>query len=371
MSFKYVYMKNILCLIDTLGMGGAERQMIGLALLLKQRGYQVDLVTYYDHDFHSELVQRYGMGSLTLHVKNSPWSKLKAVRRHIKEKGGYDCVIAYKSGPNIIGCLLRLMGMKFRLIVSERNTTQQVRWKEIIQFSLYRKADFVVPNSQSQACFISEHFPWLKKKTVAITNFTDTNHFAANFTKVGEKMRIMTTARVASQKNILRYIDAIYLLRKRGVNNVHFDWYGDVQTGEESYGEKVFDKVKEMQLEDVITFHPATPNILVHYQQCDVFCLPSNYEGFPNVVCEAMSCGKPILCSRVCDNPYIVREGENAHMFDNTCVEDMADKIQQICTMKQVELTQWGKRSREIAVELLSMNAFVDKYIKLIENGIR
>lgn len=360
-------MKKILCLIDTLGMGGAERQMIGLALMLKQRGYRVDLVTYYDHDFHAELVQHYGLGSVTLHVGSSPWSKLMAVRSYIQEKGGYDCVIAYKSGPNIIGCLLRLMGMKFRLIVSERNTTQHIGRKENIQFSLYRKADFVVPNSQTQVYFISEHFPWLKKKTVAITNFTDTNYFAANFTEVGEKLNIMTTARVASQKNILRYIDTIYLLRKRGVKNVHFDWYGDVQAGEEAYGEKVFDKVKEMHLEDMITFHPATPKILVHYQQCDIFCLPSNYEGFPNVICEAMSCGKPILCSRVCDNPYIVKEGENALMFDNTNVEDMADKIQQICTMTQDNLTQWSKRSREIAVELLSMNAFADKYIKLIE----
>lgn len=69
-------MKKVLCLIDTLGMGGAERQMIGLALFLKEKGYHVDLVTYYDHDFYAELVDRYGLGSVTLHVKDSKWSKL-------------------------------------------------------------------------------------------------------------------------------------------------------------------------------------------------------------------------------------------------------------------------------------------------------
>lgn len=359
---------RILCLIDTLGMGGAERQMIGLVLLLKQRGYHVDLVTYYDHDFYAELVQRYRLGSVTLYVGNSPYSKLMAVRKHIKENGGYDWVISYKTGPNIIGCLLRLLGMKFRLMVSERNTTQHIRRKEKIQFSLYRMADYVIPNSYSQANFINEHFPWLKAKTVVITNFTDTNRFVPIKTELSDVLNILTTARVAKQKNVLRYLDAIYLLRQRGVNNVHFDWYGDVQTGEEAYGEEVFRKVKELKLDDMITFHPATPNILEHYQKCDIFCLPSNYEGFPNVVCEAMSCGKPILCSRVCDNPFIVKEGENALMFDNTCVEDMADKIQQICSMKQDVLSKWGKLSRDIAVELLSIDAFVDKYIKLIEN---
>lgn len=362
-------MKKILCLIDALGMGGAERQMIGLALLLKQRGYRVTLLTYYARNSYEELVQGYGLRWVTLQVKPSPLSKLMSVRRHIMEDGGYDCVIAYKTGPNIISCLLRLMGMKFRLIVSERDTTQHIRRREKIQFWLYRMADYVVPNSQSQANFIAAHFPWLKQKTIVITNFTDTNHFAANYTEKGAMVKILTTARVAKQKNVLRYLDAVDLLRKRGVKNVHFDWYGDVQTGEEAYGEEVFKKVKEKRLEDIISFHPATPKILEHYQQCDIFCLPSNYEGFPNVVCEAMSCGKPILCSRVCDNPYIIREDENALMFDNTNMEDMADKIKAMCEKSQEELSRWGHRSREIAETLFSMDAFVGKYIKLIENS--
>ena len=352
--------KKILCLIDTLGMGGAERQMIGLTLMLKQRGYHVDLVTYYEHDFYSELVQR-------LHVGKSPWSKMMAVRRHIKDSGGYDWVIAYKTGPNLIGCLLKMTGMTFKLIVSERNTTQYIRRKEKIQFRLYKKADYVVPNSYSQVNFINDHFPWLKNKTIAITNFTDINHFVPAETVETGYIKILTTARVAKQKNILRYLAALALLRERGLKNVHFDWFGDVQTGEEAYGEEVLKKVNEMNLADMITFHSATPNILHHYQSCQIFCLPSNYEGFPNVICEAMSCGKPILCSRVCDNPYIVKEGENALMFDNTNVFDMAEKIQNICNLSQKERAKWGRRSREIAVERLSMDAFVDKYMELIE----
>ena len=360
-------MKKILCLIDTLGMGGAERQIIGLALLLKQRGYRTDLICYDDHDFFDELVDGYGLGSLMLHVGNSPLSKLMAVRRHIKQSGGYDVVISYKNGPNIIGCLLKLMGMKFCLLVSERNTTQHLRRKEKLKFYLYRWADFVVPNSYSQSAFIKEFFPWLKK-TVVVTNFTDIDHFVPTLLPEKEKLTILTTARIAAQKNVLKYLDTVALLKKRGIEKIHFDWYGDVQTGEEAYGEKVFDKVKSLKLEDIITFHPATPQILEQYQNCDIFCLPSNYEGYPNVVCEAMSCGKPVVCSRVCDNPNIVKEEENALMFDQTSAEDMADKLQRMCTMRQEERNEWGHRSRKIAEKTLSMESFVNKYIELIES---
>ena len=123
----------------------------------------------------------------------------------------------------------------------------------------------------------------------------------------------------------------------------------------------------ELDLNEMITFHPGTTNIVKQYQSCDVFCLPSNYEGFPNVVCEAMSCGKPIVCSRTCDNPYIVKEGENALLFDNASVEDIADKIQTVCSMPNDRLIQWGHRSREIAEESFGQEQFIDKYIQLLE----
>ena len=362
-------MKRILCLIDTLGMGGAERQMIGLALFLRQKGYHVDLVTYYDHDFYAELVDRYGLGSVTLHVKDSKWSKLQAVKRHIKQAGGYDWLIAYKNGPAIIGCMLKMMGAKFRLIVSERNTNQSICRGDKLKFFFYRWADYVVPNAYSQEQFIKQNFNALSGKTITITNFTDTDHFKPVGSPNNDKINIMTAARVAKQKNILNYLEAIRRLKEDGyAHKVHFDWYGDVQTGEDTYGEACFSKRIELGVDDMIEFHPATTSIVKHYQACDIFCLPSNYEGFPNVVCEAMSCGKPVVCSRVCDNPHIVQEGANGLFFNPTDVDSIYNGLKQMIEMPNDERVKWGGKSRQIAETLFSKEAFVQKYIQLIES---
>lgn len=361
-------MKKILCFIDAFSLGGAERQLIGLAMFLKQKGYDVTLLAYHQENFYESLLRINNLHYEILQTGESQWSKMKAVMRFIKQQNGFDWVIAYKNGPCMIACILKMLGLKVRVIVSERNTTQVLSKRERIKYFLYRFSDYIVPNSYSQAVFISDYVPVLKQKIVTITNFTDTQHFVPVDKEQTPMLKIMTAGRVAKQKNILKYLEAISLIKKEGIKNIHFDWYGDVQPGEEAYGESVLSEVKRIGLDDAISFYPASKDIVEKYQDCDVFCLPSIYEGFPNVICEAMSCGKPIICSDVCDNPQIVENGKNGFLFNPSNVEDIAKCITRIYEMPQEKRNKMGAISREIAENKFSDQAFVEKYIKLIES---
>ncbi|MBR0047398.1 MAG: glycosyltransferase family 4 protein [Bacteroidaceae bacterium] len=358
-------MKKILCLIDRLSFGGAERQLIGLAVLLKQKGYDVEMATYHDFDFSTEVLEANNILLHRISQKGNPLSKLLAVRSLINKRR-YDVVIAYKSGVTMMACLLKKLGGQFWLIVSERNTTQVLTKREKLKFWLYRYADFVVPNSYAQAEFIKGHYPELAGKTVIITNFTDTDFFSPADTAANRVPIILTTARVAKQKNVLAYLEAAKVVKEKGLN-VRFQWFGNVQIGEADYARKCNEAITAMDLADVFELHPATSNILPVYQQCDIFCLPSLYEGFPNVVCEAMGCGKPIVCSRVCDNESIVGEGENALLFDPKSAEDIAEKLEKMLLMPKDRMEQWGRRSRELAVARFSKDTFVHQYMSLIE----
>lgn len=360
-------MKKILCLIDGLGSGGAERQMVGLAVSLKKKGYKVDLAYYHKKDFYLPVARQGGIDPILLSVKSSQWSKLTTIRNFIKKQGGYECIITFKGGPNAIGCLLKLAGMRFKLIVSERNSSQQLSRYDKQRLWLYRLADYVVPNSYSQSEFLARIYPWMKKLIIPITNFTDISLFAPQYEQNESDITILTVARIDKRKNILNYLEAIRLLKKQGLNGVHFEWYGNIRQNEESYAETIKEKVIKLELTDFINFHPNTINIVECYQKCDIFCLPSSTEGFPNAICEAMSCGKPILCSRVCDNPFIVSENENGMLFAPDNPDDIADKLKQMIEISKENREKWGKRSREIAVKKFSEEDFVNKYIKIIE----
>lgn len=357
-------MKRILCFIESIGSGGAERQLTGLAVMLKQQGYQIEVCYYIKKEFYLLYLQENGVDSCFLEEASNPKKRFFALRKHIKVFNP-DTVISYSTSPSMITCLLKLLGFKFNLIVSERNTTQQIDKRERFKFFMYKWADCIVPNSHSQRTFIEQHFSGLAKKTTVITNFVDTQKFAPLMvsTSIHEEVRMVCVGRLMPQKNIPTFIDAIRKVVDKGVM-IKVDWFG--QDFENGYAERCHEKVKENDLETVFRFHKPSPTIQEEYHQADVFCLPSLYEGFPNVLCEAMSCGLPVLCSRVCDNPTIVQEGENGFLFDPKDIDDMAEIMIRFIKLDKNTKINLGRKSREIALAMFSSDVFIKKYLKLI-----
>lgn len=90
------------------------------------------------------------------------------------------------------------------------------------------------------------------------------------------------------------------------------------------------------------------------------------YEGFPNVVCEAMCCGLPILCSNVCDNPRIVEYGENGFLFEPSDSQEMAKEIMRFANLSDKEKEMMRTTNREKAISLFSSETFLKKYMEII-----
>lgn len=349
--------KRVLLLIDTLRQGGAERQLSALAANLTRRGHQVRLVKFYPgENFYAADIASEGLTAETFEEGKSALGRIRTIAK-LAKSWKPDMVISYSNGTNMAACLAKLL-TRFNLTVSERNTTQSLSWRERVKFRIYRLADKVVPNSQSQGDFIRKHAPWLREKTVVIHNVIDSEKFhPAERPAKNEVPMVLTTARVTPQKNVLNYLEAIAILRDRGVKAV-FKWYGRVEG--DVFPKAVLAKRKELELEDIVEFPGSAKNVDELYRNCDLFCLPSSYEGFPNVLCEAMASGMVCVASEVCDNPYILTVAKR--LFDPQSPQAIAYAIEKALSIREEHMVKEGKANRERILYLCSPETFVKKY---------
>lgn len=356
---------KILLLIDSLGPGGAQRQLVGLARFLKFIGHDVIVAAYYNNRFYVD--QLLSAGVPYVYVKKSQkgvfrqWHLMQYFRR-IKP----NVVISYLESPSVRACVARLFNRKFKLIVSERNTTQHTGINERLRFLFFRLADYVVPNSFAQAEYIIQNFPYLKNKVVTIPNFVDLDYFTPPVKRVRQEVpEIIVAASIWESKNTLGFISAVKSLKERGCV-FHVSWYGKVSSSK-AYLDQCEQRIKEFGVEDCISLKEKTTKIKDSYQGADFFCLPSFYEGTPNVICEAMSCGLPVACSDVCDNGRYVVEGVNGFLFNPNDSDSIAIAIERMLAINDTEYTGYCQNSRLRAEQMLSKERFVESYIKLLE----
>lgn len=357
-------MKRILCLIENLSQGGAERQLVGLACMLKDKGFPVKLITYNEDSFYKHILDENGVENEYVAKAHNKIRRIPSLVRIIKAYNP-DVLISYLSIPSAIACLAKMLGGKFKLIVSERNTTQALTFREKVIFHLYRYADVIVPNSYSQTDFLCSNYPAYIGKITTITNFVDTDVFHPREKREVESLHsFLCVARIAPQKNVLKFLEAIKILKDKELN-FHIDWFGLKNI---DYYEMCEENRLKFGLEDYITFHDPVTDILSEYHRAKALVLPSLYEGFPNAICEGMSCGLPIICSNICDNKRIVKNNVNGLLFDPTSAMNMAEVMEQFISMTENEQQEMSFQSRKLALEAFSKEYFCKKYINLIEN---
>lgn len=358
-------MKRILLITESLGSGGAERQLCGLASMLTKAGYPCRLITYVHNQFYEPYLKSNGVDYMFVPSLQNKYTRIFRVAKYVRSYNP-DIVISYLPAVNKMMCLAKCF-FNAKLIVSERNNNTSVKFSDKILFNLYRNADCIVPNSNSQANFIKTYFPFLSKKVHPIINFVDIDRFSINADVVdNDRTKIITVARYTEQKNVLTYLKAVRLAKEAALN-VHFDWYGD-KMHHSNYYAKVQALYDELDIADYMTLHDANSKVEEEYRKADIFCLPSLYEGYPNVVAEAMSSGLPIICSNRYENPYIVENGVNGFLFNPESADDIFASICSVVSLSQDERSEMGIRNRNLCLKRNTKEVFLKSYTDLLQN---
>jgi GalNAc-alpha-(1->4)-GalNAc-alpha-(1->3)-diNAcBac-PP-undecaprenol alpha-1,4-N-acetyl-D-galactosaminyltransferase len=371
---------RLLFVIDCLGSGGAQRQMVNLALGLAQHGHNIELFVYYpEKDHFSPLLEKAG---ITIHVskKTSRFSlSVISALRNLIRRGDYDLVLSFLATPNIYNILAgKFLYCNPAIIVSERsyNLDNTSPWLERLARFFYRFADHIVVNSHHQYKHLSQKYPYLRGKLTTIYNGYDLVLFAPKKTpKIvsNSNLQILVIASISPGKNGLCLVRALNVLRQSFRMLPTVSWVGAQEISGErlSYRQEMDREIAEYDLSDQWRWLGQRTDIIALLNKHDLLVHPSFGEGLPNVVCEALACARPVIVSDTLDHPCLVQDGVSGFLFDWRSPKHLATCIKRFSELTSDMRNEMGRQGRLFAERELSMGKLVCNYEDLFSQTIQ
>lgn len=111
-----------------------------------------------------------------------------------------------------------------------------------------------------------------------------------------------------------------------------------------------------------------TSHVQDYMQGFDIYCMPSESEGFPNVVAEAMACSVPAIVTDVGDAAFIVNNSN--FVVPPFQPAALAQVIQQTLQLSAIEKETLSKSSRRRICQNFSISLALSKYNDLYQKLI-
>jgi glycosyltransferase involved in cell wall biosynthesis len=219
------------------------------------------------------------------------------------------------------------------------------------------------------------------KRLCQIPQGVDTN----KFTPVTEqrKAELRSTLDVPASQKIVTFVGAI--IERKGIDVLLDAWVRinaqlkdatlllvgpdtfdafegpDVLRPLEDFVKRMKAKVNANHLD--ARFIGKSNTVSLYLKTSDVFVLPSRFEGFGNVVIEAMSCGIPVVVTEMGGLAQdLINDGKEGFIVRDK--ESLAEKLLYLLTHDQLR-ADMGRAARERALKRFDLKEICDKYIAL------
>ena len=295
--------KTLLFYINAIHDGGAERVLLQLAKRFAACGYRAVVVTSFVDEWEYPVPE--GVERLSIEPAQIDQSRLRrnlsrimALRRLIKEYRP-AALISFMAEPNFRAVLASRF-LPVKTIVSVRNDPEREyggRLGRIIGKWLLPLADGCVFQTEQAKKWFPKR---LQKRSSVIMNQVDERFFQV--TDAGQNGYVMTAGRLTAQKNQALLIRAFAAIA------------GDVEEELRIYGEGELRRslealIAQLGMGQRIKLMGASDDMPAALAGCKLFVLPSDFEGMPNALLEAMAAGRCCVSTACpCGGPEAVIE---------------------------------------------------------------
>jgi glycosyltransferase involved in cell wall biosynthesis len=311
---------TVVFLTRALVFGGAERQLVGLAVGLHRRGHRVMVLTYYDDGPLAPALAEAGVPHRSL-GKRSRWDLLGPAWRAFRMVRARkpDVLHGYLVDANIAVSILRLARPRARVVAGIRGTLVDFsRYPLLIRLTFRagvwfaRASHLIISNSQSGAAqHVAAGYP--EGRMRVIPNGIDTTVFRPDPSRraawrdawgFGPADRLIgVIGRLAPMKDHPTFLRAAALLAASRPD-VRFVCVGE---GPVKYRTELQELARGLGLAHLLRWESAQTDVLGVYNALDLVTSSSaSGEGFSNVIGEAMATGTLCVATDVGDARLIV-----------------------------------------------------------------
>ena len=248
--------------------------------------------------------------------------------------------------------------------VPERDFADPDRWSQNVYDIKWRKKSLL--QSDATTCLLDKFTPFFENLNVpnlhVIPNFIETpNTTDLKFSR--DSKTIIAVGRLALAKDHQTLLHAWAYIK-----DDYPDWKIHIY-GTGPLREKLYDLHAQLGLGETLVFKGETKEIEEKYQEAEIFCIPSIYEGFGLVTGEAMANGLPVIGFEDCD-------GTNDLVIDGVTgilSKGSGDRSKNLATdlarlmSNQDERQEMGRNGFD-SIKRFSKEAAMTKWLKLLQS---
>lgn len=364
-------MSKILLLIPALNAGGAERVMVTLANEWSKDN-DVTLMVFNDGTCFYSLSDKVNVKPMNLmpagsgvhRILSIPSIEIKRFKR-IKEEiltGNYDFTLSFCYTTNLMASLVASKHKEKKIYVSERNDPYGYSSMLTLAInSLYRRCTIVIcQNKMVKEYFTNQGF---NNELIVLSNPVNFDDIPDERPDIPERA-IITVGRLIDQKNQKLLIEAFGRIQ---------DKYSDYIVriyGQGPLENELKEQIKKAGLSERVILMGTVKRVMYEVNKGSIFVLPSNFEGFPNVLIEAMATGMPVISSdfKTGVAKELISNGKNGYLFEVGNVEQLAEAMEKMI-LREAEYKEIGQQNKAIATEY-EQSVIAQKWMTALVNWV-
>lgn len=350
--------------------GGALVHLVDIATFCMEKGDNVFVLIGNNSKKSREYLDRYGIKYKmidTLRREINPFLDFISILKVYKEIKDFnpDLVLCHSTKAGVIGRIAaKFAGKKTIFTAHGWAFTEGVgnlkrRFYCLVEKFMQKFSDKIIAVSKYDYDLALKN-GFDHKKLILIYNGVEKKPSTISFSEIDHILadrsitKVIMVARFNPQKDQISLIKAI-----EDLIPVHLIFVGDGELMEDCKR-----LCRDLGLENRVHFMGYQSDVSYFLSKSDIFCLISNYEGFPLTTIEAMSHGLPVVVSDVGGAGEAVIDGVNGFKIPKGDVSYLSEKLKFLVENEYIR-KEMGKSSYKIYENNFTKEIFCIKTYKL------